>query len=124
MKLELRLARDTPAPGFTAMEDPIKGATIYVGPELVLGNDEVLDARDAEDGNGQLGIELTISEAGSEALRRVTAEHFGQRLAFIIDGKVVLAPMIREAIATRNPRIAGSFTAEEARRIARALSVR
>ena len=58
------------------------------------------------------------SSAGAAAFARVTTQCVGQRLAIVLDGKVYSAPVIREAITGGNAEITGSFSPEEAQRLA------
>ena len=39
--------------------------------------------------------EFTFTPEGAEKMRRMTQEHIGEHLELLIDGKVVMAPLIR-----------------------------
>lgn len=67
---------------------------------------------------GNYSISLSFNARGAAAFARITKENVQQRLAILMDGKVYSAPVIREAITGGNAEISGSFTAEEARRLA------
>ena len=62
------------------------------------------------------GIELTFTPEGAEKMRRVTQAHIGEHLELIVDGKVVMAPLIRAAIST-SAMLSGDYTSEQARQI-------
>ena len=80
------------------------------------------DVRMVADNNGRPSLSLTFDEAGSQALARITKANLGNRMAVLVDGKVLSAPTIRAQIA-RRALIAGNFTAEEARGLAAALRI-
>ena len=50
-------------------------------------------------------------------MRQATAEHIGRPVAILIDGTVVMAPIVRSPIGD-SAVISGQFTREEAERIA------
>lgn len=62
------------------------------------------------------GIALTFTEEGAEKMRRATQAHIGEHLELIVDGHVVMAPLIRAAIST-SATLSGDYTADEVRRI-------
>ena len=61
-------------------------------------------------------MSLTFTAAGAEQMRRATERRIGQKLAILIDGDVVMAPVIRAPI-TATALITGSFTRADAERI-------
>jgi preprotein translocase subunit SecD len=62
------------------------------------------------------GIELTFTPEGAEKMRRATEQHIGEHLELLVDGKVVMAPLIRAAIST-SAVLSGDYTAEQTRQI-------
>jgi hypothetical protein len=62
------------------------------------------------------GIELTFTPEGAEKMRRATQAHIGEHLELVVDGKVVMAPLIRAAIST-SATLSGDYTADETRQI-------
>jgi preprotein translocase subunit SecD len=71
------------------------------------------DARVNFDRRNRPIIEFQWNSEGTKIFRDFTAAHIGDRLAAIIDGKVVTAPVIQSKIG-RNGQITGDFTREEA----------
>ncbi|MBQ6473347.1 MAG: protein translocase subunit SecD [Victivallales bacterium] len=86
-------------------------------PTAVSGED-VERAFPATNEFGQWRISLKFNGAGTVAFRNVTRANVGRRLAIVLDGKVYTAPNIREAIDGGQAEISGSFTLEEAKRLA------
>jgi preprotein translocase subunit SecD len=62
------------------------------------------------------GIELTFTPEGAEKMRRATQEHIGEHLELVVDGKVVIAPLIRAAIS-KSATLSGDYTADQTRQI-------
>lgn len=68
---------------------------------------------------GGAQLELHCNQQGKEALAAITAQNIGQRLAFLVEGKVLTAPRISGAINAGAAVISGSFTEDEAKELAR-----
>jgi SecD/SecF fusion protein len=65
-------------------------------------------------GFGEPYVSLTFNSKGAQIFANVTATNVGKRLAIVLDGKVVSAPVIREAIPSGQAQISGNFTVEQA----------
>lgn len=62
-------------------------------------------------------ISLLFTDEGALLFETITKENVGKILAIYLDGQIMQAPVIREAIAGGEAQISGGFTAEEARLI-------
>jgi preprotein translocase subunit SecD len=71
---------------------------------------------------GAQQIDFTLTPKGKKQFAKATRENIGRRLAIIIDGKVVSAPVIRAEIPGGKGIISGSFTGQEATNIAAMIS--
>lgn len=60
----------------------------------------VSTAEVAEDAVGGRHISITLDDEGKCWFHKTTAEHIGEKLALVYDGKVIIAPVIRSAIHT------------------------
>ena len=67
---------------------------------------------------GQWTISFTLNEEGDQIFGDFTSSHVGQRLAIVLDGVVISAPNIQQAITTGDGQITGDFTRERARVLA------
>jgi preprotein translocase subunit SecD len=56
-------------------------------------------------------------------MRRATAMHLGRPVAILIDGRVVMAPLVRSPVS-ESAVITGDFTRAEAERIADGMKLR
>jgi protein-export membrane protein SecD len=65
-------------------------------------------------GFGEPYVSLTLNPKGAQIFADVTATNIGKRLAIVLDGRVVSAPVIREAIPSGEAQISGNFTVEQA----------
>lgn len=65
-------------------------------------------------GFGEPYVSLTLNAKGAQIFANVTATNVGKRLAIVLDGKVVSAPVIREAIPSGQAQISGNFSVEQA----------
>ncbi|MBP5300688.1 MAG: protein translocase subunit SecD [Victivallales bacterium] len=71
---------------------------------------------------GQWIIALSFNDRGAAAFGEVTSANVGRNLAIMLDGTVYSAPRINTAITGGSAEITGSFTYEEARRLAGVIS--
>lgn len=103
----------------TEEEGEVKTEVIFISKraERIRGED-VERAMATFDEFGNWAVSLAFNTRGSKAFAAVTSEHVNERLAIVMDGKVYSAPVIREAITGGRAEINGSFSAEEARRLA------
>lgn len=67
------------------------------------------------------GIGLNFDSKGAEEFGKLTSEHVKERFAIVLDGKVMSAPVIQEAIYQGSASITGSFEEKEARNLASVL---
>ncbi len=68
--------------------------------------------------SGQPQVEVSFTDAGRVLFAAVTRANVDKRLAILVEGKVVKAPIIRTEIKDGRALIAGNFTQQEARELA------
>jgi preprotein translocase subunit SecD len=117
VRFEVRLAEDTPAPGLREVKVPGSNRSIYLHPEIVVGNGdieraEVLPGRDG----GQFVVGIIFTTDGTRKMLAATQNHIGRPVAILVDDEVVMAPTVRAAIGER-AEINGNYTREEAERV-------
>ena len=59
-------------------------------------------------------IQLRLNPRGRELFAKITEASIGKRIAVVIDGNVISAPVVRDVISGGNLQITGAFTLEEA----------
>jgi preprotein translocase subunit SecD len=105
------------SPPFTTRDG---AQTVCLAPEIVA------DAGDIEDASAVtleygVALRLLFTADGSRKIETATSQHIGERLAILVGGEVVMAPMIRDAIA-KEAMISGNFTKEEVSAFARTIN--
>lgn len=115
VRFEVRLAEDQPGPGLR--EARVAGAdrSIYLHNEVVVTNADIATAKLIRVGSVySVGVEFNAS--GAEKMRVATDGHLGKPVAILLDGQVILAPVLRSPIAN-SAQITGNFTKSEAERV-------
>lgn len=64
---------------------------------------------------GQPSVDIEFTASGSKLFYEFTSSHIGKPLAILLDGKVISAPNIRQAIAGGRAQIEGGFSTTEMR---------
>ena len=92
---------------------------ILIAEEIALDGERIADAYPSFDSQafGQPYISLNMDAKGAKTFGSLTKDNIGERLAIVLDGEVVSAPSIRNAILDGNAQITGQFTYEEAQRL-------
>ncbi len=67
-------------------------------------------------------ISLTMTTEGAARFKKITEENIGKQLAIFLDNQPISEPVIQSAIPDGKAEISGSFTAAEARELARNLN--
>jgi preprotein translocase subunit SecD len=121
VRVEFRLAEDEAAEGL--IEATVSGTTqtIFLHKDPLLTNRDISHARVVVDEENGPAVDVTFAEESREKVLHLTETNRGKLLAILVDGRVIMAPVIREPIGTE-ARIWGRFSREEAERIARGLT--
>jgi protein-export membrane protein SecD len=64
--------------------------------------------------SGQWGINFSLNSLGAREFADVTTANVGKPFAIILDGKIIMAPNIREPITGGSGQITGNYTAQQA----------
>lgn len=67
-------------------------------------------------------IQLQFNQEGAQLFEEFTTKNVGKPLAIFLDGQILSAPVVQEAISGGKAQITGQFTVEEARGIVRDLN--
>ena len=95
---------------------------IAVKRRVMVSGDQLVDAKQAFDQDGQPVVSITFNTAGARRFGRTTQENVGKPFAIILDDKVLSAPNINEPILGGSAQIMGNFTIESANQLAIALA--
>ena len=134
-QLEFRLVDDDPSRLKAALEGNVpqgfilkyvkdkEREPVLLEDQVALSGERVSDAKVDFDtqGFGQPYISLALDNKGAAEFANVTRTNVGRRLAILLDGEVLSAPNIKEAILGGSAQISGQFTLDEASLLALAL---
>ena len=89
---------------------------LLIAKEAGLTGDLLVNAKTefSSRGFGEPYVSFTLNAKGAEIFSNLTATSIGKRLAIVLDGKVVSAPVIKSAIPGGQGMIEGSFSVEQA----------
>jgi preprotein translocase subunit SecD len=109
-----------PRPGiqYLPADELQAGMCMGVQRRTLLGDENIADARQEFNENGEVSITVRFDTRGGQRFAQVTQANVGRRFAIILDNRVISAPSIREPILGGSASIAGSFTVESANQLA------
>jgi hypothetical protein len=116
---QLQLVFDEPGENTETMTNHAGGETLHVQKAPLMDYSAIKSAAVmTSTSSGAPQIDIEFSEVGKELFAAITKENINKRLAIVLDGKVYSAPVIRSEIPGGMAQITGSFTEEEARKLA------
>jgi preprotein translocase subunit SecD len=86
--------------------------------QTLLTGDRLKEAKVGIDEFGKPSVNISFDSDGARIFERITGENVGRQLAIVLDGVVHSAPSIRDRISGGNAQITGSFTHDEAAKLA------
>ena len=116
VRFEVRLAEKQPTPGLVVAQIADSRELIYLHPEIVVSNDDIAESSVYQDGPG-FGVAVRFLPSGAERMKQATTAHIGRPVAILVDGAVVMAPVIRAPISD-SAVINGVYTRAAAERVA------
>lgn len=122
VRFEVRLAEDKPIQGLVVAQVPDSGRLIYLHPEIVVSNDDIAQSWVSQDGPERFNVAVQLLPSGADRMKQATAMHVGRPVVILIDGSVVMAPVVRSPISD-SAVITGNFTRAEAVRIAEGMKL-
>ena len=88
---------------------------VIVSKRIVLSGDNLLDAKPKMDNQtNQTVVSFTLDRVGAKRFGKATTSGIGKRLAIVLDGKIISAPVIQDAIVGGTGIITGNFTFQSA----------
>jgi preprotein translocase subunit SecD len=94
-----------------------EGDIYLLGSTYVTGK-SLEDAKTSFDNLGRPVVTLEFDKEGARQFDEATATNVGRRIAIVLDGKVISAPVVQERISGGSAQISGNFTTDEAQRLA------
>jgi preprotein translocase subunit SecD len=84
---------------------------------IIVGGESLVDAQPSFQ-DGMPVVSFRFDTAGAQKFGRTTQQNVGKPLAIVLDGKVISAPVIRDAILGGSGIISGSFSTQEVQDLA------
>ena len=86
-----------------------------VSKRIILSGDNLIDAKPGMDNqNNETIVSFSLDRAGAKRFGKATSSGIGKRLAIVLDGKIISAPVVRDAIIGGSGQISGDFTFQSA----------
>jgi hypothetical protein len=123
IRFEVRLAEDRPATGLREVKLSGPDRSIYLHDEVIVTNSDIAVARVVPGGRlSEYIVAIEFNSSGAEKMGAATANHIGKPIAILLDGQVVMAPVLRTLISA-SARISGNFTRTQAERIVKGIEI-
>jgi preprotein translocase subunit SecD len=124
VRFEVRLAEDQPAAGLREARVTSGNRSVYLHEEVVVTNADI-DRCAIVPGSSpsRFNIGVRFNAAGADKMRQATANHVNRPIAILIDGEVVMAPVLRDPIG-ESALVSGDYSQAEAERIVNGIGVR
>ena len=114
VRFEARLAEQIPGPGLREVSLP---GSIYLHQETIVSNSDIARAEVVQGtGVSRFNISVTFTAEGAAKMLKATQGHLGRPVAILLDGDVVMAPVVKSPISG-SAMITGNYTRTEAERI-------
>jgi len=86
-----------------------------VSKRIILSGDNLIDAKPGVDNQtSETIVSFSLDRLGAKRFAKATTRGVGRRLAIVLDGKIISAPIIRDSIVGGNGQISGNFTFQTA----------
>ena len=86
-----------------------------VSKRIILNGDNLLDAQPRMNNqSNETVVTFTLDRVGAKRFGKATTNGIGKQLAIVLDGKIISAPVIRDAIISGSGQISGNFTFQSA----------
>ena len=97
--LQLRMVDDVKTENNTVYRGGTDNEAVYVNNNVLMNLTDLEKIKMAQDDLGRNIFILTFTTAGAEKMASISGNNIGRRLAIIIDGRLITAPVIRDTIS-------------------------
>ena len=88
---------------------------LSVSKRILVSGDNLINAQPSFDRqNNQAVVNFNFDRSGTKKFARSTTDNVGKRIAIILDGKIISAPVVQEPIIGGSGQISGEFTFQSA----------
>ena len=86
-----------------------------VSKRIIISGENLIDAQPRMDNqNNETVVSFTLDRVGAKRFGKATTSGVGKRLAIVLDGKIISAPVVQDAIISGSGQISGNFTFQTA----------
>lgn len=101
-----------------AVSGQVELEPIFVQKNVLLDGTVVQSAKVSKDSQGHVQIDVLFTDAGREKFAEISRRNIHKRLAIIVDGRPLSAPVIKTEISGGRAVISGNFSDQEAQALA------
>jgi preprotein translocase subunit SecD len=117
--IAIRAAGTSPVSGWQQMASPDPDRVLWVAPTNELTSVDIERAESGKGSDGSLTLTVVFSDDGAKKMAALSANRLGQPIAFLLDGRLIWAPVVRarierEAVLSGGP---GGLTPDEVQRL-------
>jgi protein-export membrane protein SecD len=89
--------------------------TAYVSKRIIISGENLIDAQPRMDNEtNETIVSFTLDRVGAKRFAKATTTGIGKKLAIVLDGKIISAPVVQDAIISGSGQISGGFTFQTA----------
>ena len=108
-----------PGSEIVPMADPANGPALALKRVGRVSGDAIVNATTGLNAySGESVVNIQFDAEGGQKFARMTQANVGQRIAIVLDGAIITAPIVQEPILDGNVQISGGFTTESAEELA------
>ena len=117
--LGIRAAATSPVSGWQQMASPDRDQVLWVAPTNDLTAVDIERAEPVMGSDGFPALAVVFTDAGGKKMAALSAARLGQPIAFLLNGKLIWAPVVRarierEAVLSGGP---GGLTSDDVQRL-------
>ena len=114
-KLNFRLVTDSSNEFGSEKLKSENGQILSVSKRIIFSGENLVDAQPRLDSqSNEPNVSFTLNRLGSQKFGKSTSTNVGKRIAIVLDGEVISAPVIREPITGGSGSISGNFSFQQA----------
>lgn len=97
-KLEICHVADSPLPGSTRATDPSDGSELFLISPPLIDSADIAGVTWSETGDGHGALTINTTPAGAAKLSAATSKLIDERVALVVNGRVIAAPSIHAPV--------------------------
>ena len=121
--IEFRVAYKTYRPDRIPAQLPKKEEIVFLGPvQLATEHLVAIETKDNKEYYNDASALITFTEKDGRIISKITKENSGEKLAMLIDGKIIFCGLIIHPINSNQIQLSGGYTFQEIKALAKKMS--